>query len=33
MIQGSSLYPILYKLTEKGYITDLVEHFSKQGGR
>ena len=30
-VQGGSLYPILYKLTEKGYISDRVESFGKRG--
>ena len=30
-IQGGSLYPILYKLTDKGYISDRVETFGKRG--
>ena len=30
-VQGGSLYPILYKLTDKGYITDRVETFGKRG--
>ena len=30
-IQGGSLYPILYKLTDKGLITDRVETFGKRG--
>lgn len=29
-VQGGSLYPILYKLTEKGYITDRVEIIGKR---
>lgn len=29
-VQGGSLYPILYKLTEKGYITDRVEVIGKR---
>ena len=30
-VQGGSLYPILYKLTDKGFITDRVETFGKRG--
>lgn len=30
-IQGGSLYPILYKLVEKGFLTDRVESFGKRG--
>lgn len=30
-IQGGSLYPILYKLTDKGLISDRVETFGKRG--
>lgn len=30
-IQGGSLYPILYKLTDKGFISDRVETFGKRG--
>ena len=30
-VQGGSLYPILYKLTDKGFITDRVEAFGKRG--
>lgn len=30
-IQGGSLYPILYKLVDKGYITDRIEPFGKRG--
>lgn len=29
-VQGGSLYPILYKLTEKGYITDRIEVIGKR---
>ena len=29
-IQGGSLYPILYKLLEKGYLTDRVEMIGKR---
>ena len=30
-VQGGSLYPILYKLTDKGYVSDRVEVFGKRG--
>lgn len=30
VVQGGSLYPILYKLTEKGYIADRVEMIGKR---
>ncbi len=30
-VQGGSVYPILYKLTDKGYITDRMETFGKRG--
>lgn len=30
VVQGGSLYPILYKLTEKGYIIDRVEAIGKR---
>ena len=29
-VKGGSLYPILYKLTEKGFITDRVETVGKR---
>ena len=29
-VQGGSLYPILYKLLEKGYVTDRVEMIGKR---
>ena len=31
LVQGGSLYPILYKLTDKGLITDRVEKCGKRG--
>lgn len=30
VVQGGSLYPILYKLTEKGFVTDRVEIIGKR---
>lgn len=29
-VQGGTLYPILYKLTDKGYVTDRVELVGKR---
>lgn len=30
-VQGGTLYPILYKLTEKGFVTDRVEVIGRRG--